>query len=530
MTAVPALPLALVSFLGVPRRQPDLEAAWQRFAGGIQPPYASDAVLLAALDALAELVPGDGYYAYTARQPGQPLQLRVTRTATGIPTVGPNYAGLVTGAAPRAAPLELPVPDSPGAARWDGTAAEPFLTLASGQQVLLRVAVRSAERNRLRRLLEPAALLAGRLRPSLELLLHAEATALRVEEGDVRSTAQQAALELALRVDRALGLLCRMGTQALVARDGFLAVWQERQTFELLWTEGDGAGLAQALDPRVVHARLDPLQVAGWQAPRLPRALLQRGLQSYSFIPLDPGGGKQGALVYGGDAAPPSEQPRIAASLSRALTAVLREGGLARRLAQGFLDTLLISCELLDTCDPLNSRHSQQVAELCRDLAGELGWSAPDVAAAELAGRLHDLGMIAVELSLPQKPGTLSETEREVVRQHPGIGADLLAGLPPEILPPDVETGVRYHHERWDGWGYPEGLSGKDIPAMGRLVACAENLVARLSSRSYRRGLSLPRALGQLATLAGNQLDPEMVAALLRLYALRHIEPEIPES
>jgi HD-GYP domain-containing protein (c-di-GMP phosphodiesterase class II) len=127
---------------------------------------------------------------------------------------------------------------------------------------------------------------------------------------------------------------------------------------------------------------------------------------------------------------------------------------------------------------------------------------------------LHDIGKLAVPDAVLNKPGPLDEHEWQLLRQHPEQGARILAAVPFLDRALDV---VRHHHERWDGGGYPDGLSGEDIPLWARIFAVVDTVDAVTSDRPYRAGRPLGAAIHELRKEAGTQFDPECVEAFLRV-------------
>lgn len=127
-----------------------------------------------------------------------------------------------------------------------------------------------------------------------------------------------------------------------------------------------------------------------------------------------------------------------------------------------------------------------------------------------LAGDLHDVGKIGVPDNVLNKAGRLSNEEFELVRKHPRTGAHILEPL---IDDPLVLGVVRWHHERWDGRGYPDGLRGEEIPLSARVLAVADTLDAMTSHRAYRRGVPWPEVVAEIRRCAGAQFDPEVVRA-----------------
>jgi putative nucleotidyltransferase with HDIG domain len=172
--------------------------------------------------------------------------------------------------------------------------------------------------------------------------------------------------------------------------------------------------------------------------------------------------------------------------------------------------------KLLDLRDGYTGSHAEEVVALCDAIARHL--RLPDVVLRELevAARLHDLGKIGVPDVILHKPGRLTPAEWEVMRRHPGWGAEALASVPGGA---GVAAAVRGHHERWDGRGYPDELSGEEIPVASRIIAVADAWHAMTSNRSYRRALDEEHARQELCDGAGAQFDPAVVEALLAVTA-----------
>lgn len=166
----------------------------------------------------------------------------------------------------------------------------------------------------------------------------------------------------------------------------------------------------------------------------------------------------------------------------------------------------------IDARDPSTFGHSARVAAISIEIAEAMQLTAKEREALRRAALLHDIGKIGVEDRVLRKPGPLSETESADMREHPRIGHAMLKGLP--FLQPSL-PGVLHHHERWDGAGYPTGLSGTAIPLLVRILAVADVFDALTSDRSYREGLSHDAAIAAIRAEAGFQFDPEVVTAFL---------------
>jgi diguanylate cyclase (GGDEF)-like protein/putative nucleotidyltransferase with HDIG domain len=163
----------------------------------------------------------------------------------------------------------------------------------------------------------------------------------------------------------------------------------------------------------------------------------------------------------------------------------------------------------VDARDVYTGSHSQRVAELAARTARRLGLPDEEVELTRLAASLHDLGKLAIPEEILRKPGPLTEPERMVLERHPQIGFRMLESLGVD----PVADWVLYHHERWDGSGYPDGLPGEQIPLGARIIFVADAYDAMTSERVYRRRVAAEKAIAELQRCAGSQFDPEIVDA-----------------
>jgi len=159
--------------------------------------------------------------------------------------------------------------------------------------------------------------------------------------------------------------------------------------------------------------------------------------------------------------------------------------------------------------------HGHATAKIARAFAAVLGLAgAPMFDEIELGAHLHDLGKYLIAESIILKPGPLTVEERAAVCHHPVYGAQLLSGL--TSVTEVVRQVVLYHHERWDGEGYPEGLAGRRIPLAARIVAVADVYTSLRARRAYKPTLGRREAAAALRKMAGRELDPEMTRDFLR--------------
>ncbi len=182
-----------------------------------------------------------------------------------------------------------------------------------------------------------------------------------------------------------------------------------------------------------------------------------------------------------------------------------------------FLDVMKAIASIIDAKDGYTHKHSERVAAFGVRLAHQLGFDADSRAVVELSGLLHDVGKIGVPDAILNKPGKLTDSEFKEMRLHPLHGARILSNIKSQKVV-SLLPGVKYHHERWDGKGYPEGLAGEEIPLLGRLLGVADFLDALTSDRSYRKGLALEEALQMVKDLEGKAFDPVVVQAAVELH------------
>ncbi len=187
---------------------------------------------------------------------------------------------------------------------------------------------------------------------------------------------------------------------------------------------------------------------------------------------------------------------------------------LQQYLADGSLATVQALAAAVDAKDQYTKGHSERVADFARDLAEFTNCSPGFVELVYRAGTLHDVGKIGVPDAILSKPDALTEEERNVMETHPVLGELIVGKVPPLAV---LLPGVRSHHERWDGKGYPDGLQGEQIPMMARYLAVADTFDAMTSNRPYRRALPIEIALAEIEKNAGKQFQPDIARAFVQM-------------
>ena len=168
----------------------------------------------------------------------------------------------------------------------------------------------------------------------------------------------------------------------------------------------------------------------------------------------------------------------------------------------------------IDAKDKYTHGHSARVAVLSRQIAREYGFPDDECDHIYFAGLLHDVGKIGIRHTVLNKNARLDDAEYEQIRQHPILGEHILSGIKHS---PYLGVGARYHHERYDGTGYPDGLSGEDIPIIARIIAVADAYDAMTSTRSYRAALSIEQVKSELVNGMGTQFDKQFAEIMLKL-------------
>jgi putative nucleotidyltransferase with HDIG domain len=250
------------------------------------------------------------------------------------------------------------------------------------------------------------------------------------------------------------------------------------------------------------------------------QSIIGQGIRSVMCVPLRTTDAILGALYVDSQSGPgrfSGEDLELLAAVGNHAGVALHRVRLIGELERLLLDTVRAIAATIDAKDGYTHRHSERVAALAKRIAEEMGLEADKRQLAELSALLHDVGKIAVPDSILNKPGRLTTEEFAEMRKHPVHGAQILSNIQSPLVAA-VLPGVRYHHERWDGSGYPEGLRGDSIPLLGRLLGVADFLDALTSVRAYHEAKSLDEVVGLVSQGAGVHFDPQIADAVLRLH------------
>lgn len=201
-----------------------------------------------------------------------------------------------------------------------------------------------------------------------------------------------------------------------------------------------------------------------------------------------------------------------------------------KELKRMTVQTITTIANTIDAKDEYTKGHSYRVAQYSQMLARELGMSDEDVENVHAVALLHDIGKIGVPDSILNKPGRLTDEEYAIMKKHPSIGAEILKDI--NILD-GLDIGAKYHHERFDGRGYPDGLKGNDIPYISKIIGIADAYDAMSSNRVYRKRFSDEKILEEIEKCKGTQFDPDVADAFIKLLKekrLNNLSPDVVEE
>jgi HD-GYP domain-containing protein (c-di-GMP phosphodiesterase class II) len=187
---------------------------------------------------------------------------------------------------------------------------------------------------------------------------------------------------------------------------------------------------------------------------------------------------------------------------------------LTKRGRQGLIESIFAFAKTIELKDHYTGEHAENTVRYSTQIATALNLPDDEIENIRQASTLHDLGKIGISDKILLKKAKLTKKEFDEIKKHPQIAADIIR---PIQFMHDIIPLVLYHHERWDGKGYPTGLKGEEIPIGARIIAIADVYQALTSNRPYRKAFSVDKALGMIKKGAGTQFDPRIVDIFLRI-------------
>jgi HD-GYP domain-containing protein (c-di-GMP phosphodiesterase class II) len=175
-----------------------------------------------------------------------------------------------------------------------------------------------------------------------------------------------------------------------------------------------------------------------------------------------------------------------------------------------FINSVRMLAAAIDAKDPYTRGHSERVARYSIAIGKNVGLSEQEMRNLRISALLHDVGKIGIDDRILRKPGALSDDEFEVMKGHPAKGAAIMSGVAQLI---DIIPGMKYHHEKWSGGGYPDSLTGEEIPMQARIVAIADTFDAMTTNRPYQKAMEINYVVEKIKSFAGTRFDPRVVDA-----------------
>ncbi len=180
-----------------------------------------------------------------------------------------------------------------------------------------------------------------------------------------------------------------------------------------------------------------------------------------------------------------------------------------------FLSSVRALAAAIDAKDPYTRGHSERVARYSVAIARAMELPAEDIRRVRLSALLHDVGKIGIDDRILRKPTALTDEEFEIMKQHPAKGAAIMSAIPQLA---DIIPGMKYHHEKWEGGGYPDNLKGEQIPMQARIVSVADTFDAMTTTRPYQKAMEISYVIQRIQSLSGTRFDPKVTTFLARAY------------
>lgn len=314
--------------------------------------------------------------------------------------------------------------------------------------------------------------------------------------------------------DRVAIMLADKEKMGFIYAAGFGLTVSSKGTF-IPYEETTAKEVIDTVRPQYVANLKDVKDAMGVEFPKAEEKLLKEGFFSHIRVPIVVKSEIVAVLSVGAKrrAAFTIEDLATLENIAAQIGVALENARLITDLEAFFLGTVSTLSSAIDAKSPWTAGHSMRVTEYAVDIGTNMGLSEKEIRDIELAGLLHDIGKIGTYEGIIDKPGKLNDEEQMIMSQHPVKGAEILSPIKQlkEIIP-----AIKYHHEFYDGTGYPEGLKGEAIPLYARILAVADAVDAMGADRPYRKGKPIDAIVAELKRCSGTQFDPVVVDAFLR--------------
>lgn len=474
------------------------------------------------LGLIIPLVEAPGYYFYLLdKKSGSYVLKAVRHLGSGDGQIAPSYSGLVPYKKENYnPPLGIQagqLPEKPAIVK-DGQV--PLLTLpVRGGAGMVRIGpVRNVPKKTMM-LLE---YLCDKLQPALDLVIETEKMKSQVEAVSASSEAIRSLTRSAMDLDGSLTTVMGLCIKMVDAAGGCF-LFKNRDVVELavvLGLEKETEDFFRR-DQEAQYLLYDlpanrEVLMLGRESKEyfhIPSYFAASGLETVLLLKVN-GNTVNGTAIFWYYKALDIDRHRIAAlqTLTRRLGDALDRQLKFKDLADSYLDMLRMLVDTVDKMEPYTVGHSELISRYSGIIAREMRLNQEEVREIILAGYLHDVGMLGLSGDILFKAGKYTDVEYETMKLHAEVGASIIEST---ISKGSVASYIRHHHERWDGYGYPAGLKGEDIPLGARIISVADMFNAKLTGRKYREPATFERAVMDLRAASGTQLDPAVVEVLI---------------
>jgi putative nucleotidyltransferase with HDIG domain len=238
--------------------------------------------------------------------------------------------------------------------------------------------------------------------------------------------------------------------------------------------------------------------------------------------------GRYGQEVEVGGAAEIADLSESFNQMSRSIDTAMEDlKKAARENHELFISSVRALAAAIDAKDPYTRGHSERVARYAVSIARAMELPPEEVRKVRLAALLHDVGKIGIDDRILRKPTALTDEEFEIMKQHPAKGAAIMSPIPQLA---DIIPGMRHHHEKWEGGGYPDNLRGEEIPLLARIVAVADTFDAMTTTRPYQKAMETSYVIRRIQGFAGTRFDVRVTDVLVKAFESGELVPAAPEA
>jgi len=498
----------------------------------LQPAKGLENNLLDFLRLIIPLIKTDGYYFYLLEQKSNNYLLKaVYHVEDGDGRIAPSYSGLVPYKKEKySPPLGISADQRPEKISIIKDGEVPFLEIqVRGGSGLIRV---GPVRHVLKKTIELLEYLSEKIQPALEIVLKIEKMKSQVESFSASSQAIRSLTKSIFDLDGSLSTIMGLSIKIVDAAGGcFLFKGNDRMEVAAISGLGKETKNLFLADQETQHLLHKLAEDGNFMALTreskdffsIPPYFAATGMEMILLQKVS-GGTISGTAVLWHNRSGVIEPHRVSALqvLIRRMGDTLDRQLKFKELSDSYLDMLKMLVLTVDNIDSYTVGHSELISNYAGIIAREMKLSDKDIKEIMLAGYLHDVGMLGLSGDILFKTDVYTDLEFETMKLHAEVGASIIEST---ISNNKIASYIRYHHERWDGFGYPGILKGEDIPLGARILTVADMFNAKLTGRKYREPANFERAVYDLSAVSGTQLDPRLIELLIGWFRKKQENP-----